>query len=342
MTTSEEPVRWGILATGRIARSFARDLLVTPGAVIAAVGSRSQGSADAFAAEFGTRDRTRAHASYDALVTDPEVDVVYLATPHSLHLAGARLAFEAGKHVLCEKPLTLNSAETDEMLRLAREHDRFLMEAMWMACHPVVRAVRDGLAAGRFGTPRSLHADIGFRVEGPPSDRLLDPTLGAGALLDMGVYPLTFAHLMLGEADVLRAVAGVDERGVDRDIAIAGRYRGGAVAALSATMTSDSRRAAWIATDLGRIELAGPFHHPDGATWLPTDGAAEEVHGLEPLLGGGLGNEAAEVMRCVRAGLRESPLVPHEQTVTLMRQMDELRDQIGVRYPSEGDPVASD
>ncbi len=334
MDTSESPVRWGILATGGIARSFARDLLVTPGAVIAAVGSRAQGSADAFARELGGDD-CRAHASYESLVADPEVDVVYVATPHSMHLRDARLAFEAGKHVVCEKPLTINAAEAEEMVRLAREHDRFLMEAMWMACHPVIRAVRDGLAAGRFGTPRSLHADIGFRVERPPTDRLLDPALGGGTLLDMGVYPLTFAHLMLGEATELRGVADLDERGVDRDIAIAGRYAGGATASISATMTSASPGWAWIATDAGRIELAGHLTHPSAATWLPSGGEAEEIRGVEPLVGGGLGNEAAEAMRCVRAGLRESPLVPHEQTLTVMRQMDDLRDQIGVRYPSE-------
>lgn len=330
------PVRFGILATGGIARSFARDLLLTPGAELAAVGSRSQGSADSFAAEHAGEGGCRAHPSYAALVADPEVDVVYVATPHTMHLESARLAFEAGKHVLCEKPLTLNTLQAEEMVRLAREHDRFLMEAMWMACHPVVRAVRDGVAAGRFGTPRTVHADIGFRVDQPPTDRLLDPALGGGVLLDMGVYPLTFAHLVLGEAEQVRAVADVDERGVDRDIAIVGRYPGGAVAALTASMSSDARRTAWIATDVGRVELAGTFHHPEKATWLPTGGEPETVAPVGEVIGGGLGNEAAEVVRCVRGGLRESPLVPHAQTLALMRQMDDLRDQIGVRYPGEG------
>ena len=331
--TTPEPVRFGILATGGIAQAFARDLLLTPGAVIAAVGSRSQGSADAFAAQHA--DGARAHASYAALVADPDVDVVYVATPHSMHLEGARLAFEAGKHVLCEKPLTLNAAQAQEMVDLSRRHDRFLMEAMWMACNPLVRAVRDGVAAGRFGTPRSLHADIGFTVERPPTDRLLDPDLGGGVLLDMGVYPLTFAHLVLGQAQELRAVADLDPRGVDRDVAIVGRYAGGAVAALTATMTSDSRRTAWIATDVGRIELDGTFHHPTGARWLPTDGEPEQIEPVGELIGSGLGNEAAEVVRCVREGLRESPLVPHEQTLALMRQMDDLRAQLGIRYPDE-------
>ena len=334
--TPPEPVRFGILATGGIAQAFARDLLLTPGAVISAVGSRSQESADAFAHEHTGHSGCRAHPSYAALAADPDVDVVYVATPHSMHLAGARLALEAGKHVLCEKPLTLNAAQAQEMVDLSRRHDRFLMEAMWMACHPLVRAVRDGVAAGRFGTPRSVHADIGFKVERPPTDRLLDPDLGGGVLLDMGVYPLTFAHLVLGEAQEVRAVADLDGRGVDRDVAIVGRYAGGAVAALTATMTSDSRRSAWVATDLGRIELDGTFHHPTGARWLPTDGDPEQIEPVGELIGSGLGNEAAEVVRCVREGLRESPLVPHRQTLALMRQMDELRAQIGVRYPVEG------
>lgn len=338
--STPDPVRFGILATGGIAQAFARDLLLTPGAVVSAVGSRSQESADAFVdrhvAPHQAEGDCRAHPSYAALAADPDVDVVYVATPHSMHLESARLAFEGGKHVLCEKPLTLNAAQAEEMVDLSRRHDRFLMEAMWMACNPLVRAVRDGVAAGRFGTPRSLHADIGFRVERPPTDRLLDPALGGGVLLDMGVYPLTFAHLVLGEALELRAVADVDERGVDRDVAIVGRYAGGAVAALTATMTSASRVAGWFATDEGRVELDGSFHHPTAVRWLPTDGTPEQVEPVGELIGTGLGNEAAEVVRCVREGLRESPLVPHEQTLALMRQMDDLRAQVGVSYPVEG------
>jgi predicted dehydrogenase len=231
---------WGILATGRIAHGFARDLHRVPGARVAAVGSRRAASAEAFAAEHGGPD-CRAHGSYEALVEDPAVDVVYVASPHALHLEHARLALRAGKHVLCEKPLTLNTAEAEAMVALAREHDRFLMEAMWMACHPVLRAVCDGLAQGRFGRPRQLHADLGFVVERPAGDRLVEPELGAGALLDMGVYPLTLADLLLGPAEQLTAVAGLSDTGFDLDVAIAGRYAGGATAALTASMTPGRR-----------------------------------------------------------------------------------------------------
>ncbi len=342
MEPHHRPVNWGILATGKIAHTFARDLADVPGSRLAAVGSRRPESARAFAEQYGA---PAAHGSYEALVADPDVEVVYIATPHAFHLENARLAFEAGKHVLCEKPLTLNAAEAEEMVALARQHDRFLMEAMWTACHPVVRRLGADLRAGRFGTPRHLHAELGFRVEAPPGDRMLDPGLGAGALLDMGIYPLTLAHLLLGEAESLHGVAALSEAGIDLDVAVTGRYPGGALATMGASMTSWSSRAAALATDLGRIDL-DDFHHPTRATFTPyaaggsndLDGRGEPVHvdGDEPVLGRGYGNEIAEVGRCLRAGLRESPLVPHAQTVTLMRQMDDLRRQIGVRYAADG------
>jgi predicted dehydrogenase len=339
--TSEAPVRWGILATGKIAHTFARDLRLTPGAELAAVGSRRPESAQAFAAEHGGR----AHGSYEELVADPDVDVVYIATPHALHLENARLAFEAGKHVLCEKPLTLSTADAEEMIALAARHDRFLMEAMWTACHPTIAALRRRLAAGEFGTPRHFHAELGFVVTAEASDRMLDPALGASALLDMGIYPLTVAHLLFGEAESLHAVA--DTRTApggtfDLDVAMVGRYPGGVLATLSASVTSWSSRAAAIATDAGRIDL-DDFHHPSRAVFTPNPpiadwtaeaGPAEpvEIAPDGPLIGAGYGNEIAEVGRCLRAGLRESPLVPHAQTLALLRQMDDVRRQVGVTY----------
>lgn len=326
------PVRWGILATGKISTSFVRDLALTPGAELAAVGSRRRESAEAFAAEHGV---ARAYGSYAELVEDPEVDVVYIGTPHTLHLDDARLAFEAGKHVLCEKPLAMNLAEAEEMVALARQHDRFLMEAMWTATHPVVRELVDGFAAGRFGEPRQVHADLGFVVDESASARMVDPELGAGALLDMGIYPLTLAHLVLGPAEELTAVASLSPEGYDTDVAIAGRYAGGAVAALTCSMTSWSPRTASIATTTGRLDLPSGFHHPAYALWTPQEGDPVRLEGAEPVIGRGYGNEAAEVQRCLRAGLRESPLVPHEQTLTLIRQLDELRGHLGVRYPSD-------
>jgi len=337
--TSDTPVRWGILATGKIAHTFARDLRLTPGAELVAVGSRRIAAAEAFAAEHGGR----AHGSYEELVADPDVDVVYIATPHSFHLDNARLAFEAGKHVLCEKPLTLSTADAEEMVALARRHDRFLMEAMWTACHPTIGALRRRLAAGEFGTPRHFHAELGFVVDAEASDRMLDPALGASALLDMGIYPLTVAHLLFGEAESLKAVADTrDAEGgtFDLDVAMVGRYPGGVLATLTASITSWSSRAAAVATDTGRIDL-DDFHHPTRAVFTPKAPTADwtaEAEPLEPVeigpdgevIGAGYGNEIAEVGRCLREGLRESPLVPHAQTLTLLRQMDDVRRQVGV------------
>lgn len=330
--------RWGILGPGRIARTFAHDLRLVPGAELTAVGSRSEARAAAFARELGFAS---AYGSYEELLADDSVDAVYVASPHALHVVHVTAALEAGKHVLCEKPITLRASDAEELFALAHVRERLLMEAMWTACHPVVRAVQHALREGTFGTPRQLHAELGFVVASPPEDRLLDVALGAGALLDMGIYPLTFAHLMLGEAEELTATAVLSESGADMDIAIAGRYPHGAVATLTASMTSWSSRRADIATDRGRLVIED-FHHPSHATFTPTavGGTNDDVErsessrleSPEPVIGRGYAHEVLEFQRCLTQRLLESPLVPHAQTLTIMRQMDRLRSQVGVRY----------
>jgi predicted dehydrogenase len=324
--------RWGILATGRIARDFATNLQDVPGAVLAAVGSRTAGSAEAFARDLGDDD-TRTYPSYDALVADPDVDVVYVASPHALHLEHARLAFAAGKAVLCEKPLALNRGDGEAVFAAAG--DLFCMEAMWMACHPLVRDVRRRLEAGEFGTPRQVHADLGFVVAPDARDRLWDPALGAGALLDMGIYPLTFARMMLGPFADVTAAGTLSDSGIDLDVAVAARHTAGAVSALTSSMTSPSPRTASISTDQGRLDLPAPFHHPPYVVWTPADGEPQRLEAPEPVLGTGLGNEAAHVQECLRDGLSESPLVPREQSLELLGVMDAVRRQLGVRYPGE-------
>ncbi len=344
----DRPVGWGVLAAGKIARTFAADLAHVPDARLAAVGARSADRAAALVHDVlgpDPTDRPAVHGSYEALVADAEVDVVYVASPHSLHLDHVRLALEAGKHVLCEKPVALRAADWETMVALAAEHDRFLMEAMWTACHPVVLGLVEALATGAYGTPRHLRAELGFRVDAGPGDRLVDPALGAGALLDMGIYPLTLAHLLLGPAEETIALAALSGDGIDRDVTVVSRHPGGALASSSASLTSWSDRTAALATDLGRLDLLGSFHHPDGAVFTPATGDDEqgEAHGggalrVEPVgevLGRGYGNEAAEVGRCLRAGLRESPMVPHVQTAALMRQLDAVRAQVGIRYPGD-------
>jgi predicted dehydrogenase len=327
-----EQIRWGVLAPGRIARQFARDLALVPDAELVATGSRSADRAASFAAEFGGTS----YGSYEELVADPAVDVVYVASPHALHVEHTMLALDAGKPVLCEKPMTLDADATAALFAAAAERGLFLMEAMWTACHPTIRTMLALLTSGEHGTARQVRADLGFVVAADPDDRLLDPALGAGALLDMGIYPLTLAHLVLGEPEELRAVANLSGSGIDLDVSIAGRYPGGATAALTASMTSQSPRTASIATEIGRFDLGRDFHHPERLMWTSywtADGETTWIEPDEPVLGRGYGNEAVEVHRCLRAGATTSELVPPSQTIALMRQMDAVRAQIGVTYP---------
>lgn len=325
---------WGILAPGRIAADFATDLRLVPGGRLAAVGSRSLERAAAFAEQYGD-DATRAHGSAEEMLADDSVDVVYVASPHTLHLEQGLAALAAGKPVLVEKPVTVNAREAEALFAAARARELFCMEAMWTACHPVILALRKALLSGDLGVPRQVHADLGFLVDRPPTDRLLDPATAGGALLDMGIYPLTFAHLMLGEAERLTATAYVDSTGIDRDVAISTLHPGGAVGALTASTTAWSPRTATIATTTGLVEVPPSLHHPRHATFTPRGAEPRRIDGAAPVIGSGLGNEILHVQECLAAGLVESPLVPHAQSLTLMRQMDALRTQIGVRYAAD-------
>ena len=323
------PVRWGILATGKIAGAFASNLALLPDAEIAAVASRRPESAQEFAREHGA---ARAYGSYAELVADPDVDVVYVATPHALHKENVLMAFEAGKPVLCEKALTLNARDAEELVAVAREKGLFFMEAMWMRCNPVVRRLQQLTASGALGRIQQVRADLGFVVDKPETDRMFAPELGGGALLDMGIYPLTFAWLFLGEPEQVEAAATMSPSGIDLNIAISLGYASGAVASLSSTMTAWSPRTASIATDTGRIDLGDAFHHATSATWTAGD-TTEEFH--EDVIGTGLANEAVEVTRCLRNGETESPLVPLDETVALLRLMDTIRERIGLVYDAD-------
>jgi predicted dehydrogenase len=336
VTIQGDTIGWGVLGPGRIARSFAADLGVVPDARLVATGSRDEERAAAFAAEFGGR----AYGSYEALVADSEVDVVYVATPHAFHDEHTRLALAAGKAVLCEKPMTLDADSTSALFDEASERGLFLMEAMWMACHPTIRTLLRLLAAGDHGTARQVHAAIGFVVPGATdagdqSGRLLDPALGGGALLDMGIYPLTFAHLVLGEPERLTAVANLSAMGIDLDVSVAGRYPEGATAALTATLTSYPSVTATVATERGWFDVPRSFYNPARLRWTPfavAEGNGEWIEPDEPVVGMGYGNEIVEVHRCLRSGLLTSNLVPPGQTVSVMRQMDSVLAEIGVTY----------
>jgi predicted dehydrogenase len=325
MTTSPSPrpVRWGILATGTIARAFAADLALLPGAELAAVGSRSLESAQAFIDEHGFGERpATAHGSYAELAADPNVDVIYVATPHSRHHDDVMTCFEAGKSVLCEKPLTLDAASAASLVAEARRRGLFLAEAMWMRTNPSVRKAVAMAHDGSCGTVTQVRADLGFVMDGDPEGRLWNPELGASALLDLGVYPLTFAHLVLGMPSGVHAGAVLSERGFDINGGATLTYDSGAVATVSWSQTAWSDTRASISGDGGRIELPMRFHESDSFTYARN----WDLDTIEtPLLGQGYTHEAEEVMRCVRAGLLESPLLPLDGTLEVMELTDRIR-----------------
>jgi predicted dehydrogenase len=326
---STAPVRWGILATGGIARNFTEDLALLPDAEVVAVASRSAGTAEAFAQRYGI---ARAHGSWQALAEDPDVDVVYVATPHNAHHAAAKLCLEAGKAVLCEKPLTLDAPTTADLIETARARGVFLMEAMWTRTNPAVRRIVDLVAKGAIGELVHVQADFGVPGPFPVGHRMRALELGGGALLDLGVYPVTFAHVFLGRPSSVAAWASLTPEGSDQNTGVLLGHDSGAVATLHCGFVGETSQRATITGTDGRIEVARAFYRPDSFTVVDgRNSTVEEV--TVAIRGNGMGYEAEEVHRCLRAGLTESPLIPLSDTLEIMRTLDAARAQIGVTYP---------
>jgi len=327
---SDGSIRWGILATGGIARAFTRDLRAH-GHRVTAVGSRSGDSARAFAGEFGI---DRAHSSYDDLVSDPGVDVVYVATPHNFHAANALAAIEAGKHVLVEKAFTVNADEARTVVEAARNHGLLVLEAMWTRFLPHMAFVRSVIGSGRLGEVRSLHADHTQRLPADPTHRLNNPHLAGGALLDLGVYPLSFAHDILGPPVEVTARGTLKETGVDASVATVLRHEGSALStSYSSSETRGPNTAVVLGTD-GRIDIDATWYMP--AVVTVHDAAGEIVDRYDrPVSGRGMQYQAAEVERLLAAGQTASPLMTPEDSVAVMATMDAVRAAIGVRYPGE-------
>ncbi|MEU0968104.1 Gfo/Idh/MocA family oxidoreductase [Streptomyces sp. NPDC005917] len=329
----QQSVRWGILATGGIAAAFAADLVDLPDAEIAAVASRSPESAEAFAERFGIG---RAYGDWESLTRDEDIDIVYVATPHSAHRAAAGLCLEAGRNVLCEKAFTVNVREAEELVALAKEHDRFLMEAMWMYCNPLVRRLKTLVGDGAIGEVRTIQADFGLAGPFPAAHRLRDPALGGGALLDLGVYPVSFAQLLLGEPDGLSARAVLSEEGVDLQTGALLSWESGALATVHCSIVGGTGTTASVTGSLGRIDIPDGFFNPERFV-LHRDGRDPVEFAPDPADGprGSFRHEAREAMRALRAGEKESLLVPLDGTLAVMRTLDSLRELIGVRYPGE-------
>lgn len=327
---SKDAVRWGILATGGIARLFTKDLL-EHGHHVTAVGSRSQANARSFADDFGIE---RAHGSYDALVSDPNVDVVYVATPHNVHAENAIAALSHGKHVLVEKAFTVNAAEAQKVVDLARSSGLLVMEAMWTRFLPHMRFVRETVSSGRIGEVRSVHADHTQKLTSDPAHRLNNPALAGGALLDLGVYPLSFAHDILGAPDQVTAVATMKDTGVDASVATVMTHRNGAVSTTYSTMESRGPNRAVVLGSEGRIEIGSVWYSP--APVNVYDARSEPVDSFdEPVTGRGMQYQAAEVERLLAVGETESPLMTPSGSVGVMDTMDRIRATIGLRYPAE-------
>jgi uncharacterized protein (TIGR00369 family) len=319
---ADSPVRWGILGTGGIAGTFAADLRLTDSGVVVAVGSRSQASADRFGDQFGI---SRRHGSYAALVADPEVDVVYVATPHPLHRDNALLALQAGKPVLVEKPFTMNAAEARDIVAAARERGLFAMEAMWTRFLPHVAVIRDWLAQGLLGEIVTVTADHGQWFAEDASFRLFAPELGGGALLDLGVYPVSFASMVLGRPSRVTSMSDPAFTGVDAQTSMLFGYDSGAQAVLTCTLRGKSpTRAAIVGTE-ARIEVEGDFYAPAAVTLVPRKGDPNRVESAHE--GRGLFHQADEVARRLAAGELESPLMPLDETIAIMQTMDQVLAQ---------------
>jgi predicted dehydrogenase len=323
-------LRWGILATGGIAHAFTNDLKLN-GFTVQAVGSRSQAAADAFAAEF---DIPNAHASYESLAADPEVDVVYVSTPHPLHAVNARLMLEAGKHVLVEKPFTLNAREAREIADLAAERGLLLLEAMWTRYLPHMVRVREIIADGTLGEVRSLIVDHTQKLSDDPAHRINALELGGGALLDLGIYPISFSWDLFGAPLTMQSTATFKDTGADAQVATIFGYDGGRVASmLSASHTVGPNTASVLGT-LARIEIDGVWYTPTSFRVVGADGSVLEEFRSE-VTGRGMHFQAEGVERLVAEGNLRGDLLTIDDSVAIMGTLDAIREEIGLRYPGE-------
>jgi predicted dehydrogenase len=315
-------IQWGILGTGGIARTFTEDLLLL-GHEVVAVGSRAGGTAEAFAERYGIG---RAYGSYAELAADDKVDVVYVATPHNVHHSAARTCLEAGRAVLVEKPFTTTAADAEDLVALARERNLFAMEAMWTRFNPLVARLRALVADGAIGEVKAVYADFSENFPFDAGHRLWAPELAGGALLDLGVYPVSFAWMLLGAPATVQAMTTPAPTGVDANTGILFGYESGAVALLHCGFLATSPQTATITGTKGWVEVAGPFWHPDTMT-LHRDGAEPETFRVEPA-GHGYTYQAEEVARCVDAGLTESPAMPLDESVAIVRALQTIGERL--------------
>jgi predicted dehydrogenase len=312
-------MKWGVIATGGIAHAVTADMLKA-GATVLAVSSRDITKAQKFAENFGIE---RAYGDYHDLLADPDVEVVYVATPHGQHHEVVLAALDAGKNVLCEKAFALTVADAEEMIERARSKNLFLMEAMWTRFNPLVRKVQEAIEAGEIGEVRMIRADFGFRHAFSDGDRLWAKEAGGGATLDLGVYPVALTHQLLGVPTHIHAHGSLAPTEVDADAGIFLAYDNGAHALLSCSLVANIGARAEIVGTLGRIELVDPMFNP----------TAVVINGVEHTIEDeGYQHQIRAVEESVAAGLTENPRITWENTLEVMRTLEEALRQMGVSY----------
>jgi predicted dehydrogenase len=337
ITATGRPLKWGVIATGGIASKVTADIALLEDAVLHAVSSRNAESAAAFAERFGfatSYGNDGDVAGYQRLVDDPDVDVVYITTPHGQHYDVAKAALTGGKHVLCEKPFTINAAEAEELAALATERGLFMMEAVWTRFLPSVNRAWEIIHAGELGDIRWVQGDLGFAAPDDPTSRLWDPKAGGGALLDLTVYPLTWALGSLGFPDSVSAVGTLNDDGVDLQAAVTLSYGNGAYAQLSSSFIASCPGQATVCGSKGWLKTGGgPLHNPRELTISAGHNEVRVEHFDQ--VGAGYTYELREVTRCIQEGLTESPTMPISDTLRTMHLLDDVRAQIGLRYAND-------
>ena len=329
INSSAEKFNWGILGTGGIARAFAQDLNLIQGHTIGAVGSRTLENAQKFSATFGGT----AYGSYEELVTDPTIDAIYVATPHPAHHDNVVMALDAGKPVLCEKPFSVNAREAQSMVDAAARNGVALMEAMWARFLPHYGKVREIVESGVLGPILSIHADHGQRLADKGISRLVEPDLAGGALLDLGIYPVSFAHMILGTPSHITSDSVMTEKGVDAQTSMILTYEGGAQAVLTTTMIEQTPCRAVVAGLNGWLEIDRTFYNPAAMRVILNDGSTTEYPNTYK--GHGLREQAEVFKQLVLTGKLESEILTWKDTVDIMKTLDAVREQIGLKYPFE-------
>ena len=327
--SGSEKFNWGILGPGGIARAFAKDLALIHGHTIAAVGSRSLANAQKFSANFGGT----AYGSYEEIVADPAIDAIYVATPHPAHHDNVILALNAGKPVLCEKPFSVNAREAQSMIDAAARNGVALMEAMWARFLPHYAKVREIVESGVLGPILSIQADHGQRLADQGITRLIEPELAGGALLDLGIYPVSFAHMILGNPSEITSQAVMTEKGVDAQTSMIFKYDSGAQAVLTTTMIEQTPCRAVVAGLNGWLEIDRTFYNPAAMRVVLNNGTVTEYPNTYK--GHGLREQAETFKQLVRSGKLESEILTWKDTVDIMKSLDTVRAQIGLKYPFE-------